>query len=103
MKTKFKKRMKNRFLSAIFVFIGMFFIAGCSATWYGTGHVVDKNYMPAGYRPVTWDTKNQWLPECYELVVREQGTKNIQKGCVSERVWNDAMLDHQITLTKDYS
>ncbi len=103
MKAKYKKRLKRDIFTIITTLIGMIFIAGCSTTWLGTGHVIDKNYLPAGYRPVTWDTKNQWLPECYELVVREQGTKDIHKGCVSERVWNDAMLDHQITLTKDYS
>lgn len=78
-------------------------VVGCSASWTGTGTVVDKNYMPAGYRTVAWSNKNQWMSECYELVIREQGSKEMHKGCVGEHVWNDAMLDHQITLTEEYN
>lgn len=103
MNTKLKKRMRQHIFTAITVFIGMFFIAGCGPTWYGTGNVVDKNYLPAGYQTVSWSDKNQWRDECFELVIRVDGTKNIHKGCVSERVWNDAMIDHEITITKDYN
>ncbi|QFG13676.1 hypothetical protein PBI_SHEPARD_69 [Arthrobacter phage Shepard] len=89
--------------SAICVLFGMIFIAGCGAIgWTGTGIVVDKNHYNAGYRSVTWSNENQWQDECFELVIRDNKNKKLEKGCVSERVWNDAMLDHQITISEDY-
>ena len=102
MKAKTKKRLKRDIFTIIATLIGMIFIAGCTSTWLGTGIVVDKNQYDAGYRPVSWSKENQWQPECYELVIRDNKTKKLEKGCVSERVWNDAMLDHQITLTESY-
>ncbi|QGZ17271.1 hypothetical protein SEA_GIANTSBANE_67 [Arthrobacter phage Giantsbane] len=92
----------KKFWSIICVLFGMLFIAGCGPAWTGTGIVVDKNQYDAGYRPVTWSNKNQWQDACFELVVRDSKTKKLEKSCVSEHVWDDAMLDHQITITEDY-
>ena len=102
MKTKYKKRLKRDIFTIITTLIGMIFIAGCASTWYGTGIVMDKSYKPAGYQPVSWSKENQWQGECYELIIKEKGTNQLHTGCVSERVWQDAMYDHQITLTQEY-
>lgn len=102
MKPKIKKRLKRDIFTIITTLIGMFFIAGCASTWLGTGIVMDKSYKPAGYQPVSWSKENQWQGECYELIIKEKGTNQLHTGCVSERVWKDAMYDHQITLTQEY-
>jgi hypothetical protein len=86
--------------SCICVLFGMIFIAGCSTTWVGTGWVVDKNYHDAGYRPVSWSQKNEWQPECYELVIKAKSDGQFHRGCVKEQIWRDAMWDHEITLTE---
>jgi hypothetical protein len=100
-KAKTKKRLKRDIFTIIATLFGMIFIAGCGdMTWYGTGIVESKTYHEAGYRPVSWSQKNEWQGECFELTIRDK--KERHKGCVSERVWNDAMLDHSITITKEY-
>jgi hypothetical protein len=86
--------------SIICVLFGMIFVAGCSSTWVGTGWVVDKNYHEAGYRTVSWSQKNEWQPECYELLVKAKSDGAYHRGCVKEQVWRDAMWDHEITLSE---
>lgn len=102
-KQKRNKQLKKSLFTFITVLFGMLFISGCATTWLGTGVVMDKTYKPAGYQTVSWSKENQWQGECYELIIKEKGTNQLHTGCVSERVWKDAMYDHQITLTKDYS
>ncbi|ASD52286.1 hypothetical protein QCN32_gp64 [Arthrobacter phage Niktson] len=101
MKTKLKKRLKRDIFTALTVLFGMFFIAGCSMGWTGSGVVVDKNMHEAGYRPVSWSQKNEWQGECFELIIRDNETKKLEKGCVSEYVWEKATVDQPITISKE--
>jgi hypothetical protein len=39
---------------------------------------------------------------CFRLVILDKNYDKHQR-CVSERVYNDAMLDHHINLTKEYN
>lgn len=49
--------------------------------------------------------KNKWVgdEECYELDIYDHEADTGVERCVSERVFNDAMLGHQIKLTEDYN
>ena len=100
MKPKLKKRMRQHIFTAITVFFGMFFIAGCAFSPV-TGNVVEKEYQPSGSK-YNW-SKGKWehKSECFELDIVDQKLME-HELCVSERVFNDAMLGHQITLTEDY-
>ena len=100
MKPKHKKRLKRDIFIAIATFFGMFFIAGCGYIPV-SGTVVEKEHKPGG---MEYDySKSKWTyeDECFELdIVNEHDYEH--EICVSERVFNDAMLDHQINLTEDY-
>ncbi|UTN91626.1 membrane protein [Arthrobacter phage Trustiboi] len=100
-KPKAKKRLKRDIFTILTVLFGMLFIAGCGGGWTGTGVVVDKNMHDAGYRPVSWSQKNEWMPECYELIIRDNATKELEKGCVSEYIWQKATVDQPITISKE--
>lgn len=66
-----------------------------------TFDVIEKEYEPDTRR---YDhVKKKWVGknECFELDVIAKGGYE-RELCVSERVWNDAMPLHPITLTKDY-
>ena len=56
--------------------------------WFGTGIVTQKEYDE--------------VLDCHLLKITDQSGEQ-QERCVSERVWYDAMLDHQITITKEYN
>lgn len=69
------------------------FLTGCATEatikpkpWYGTGHIVGKVLME----------------DCYFLTIQDD-KGNWHEGCYSEHVWNDALPDHQITITKEYN
>jgi hypothetical protein len=70
------------------------FLAGCSATpkvepepiWYGEGTVAHK---------IAYS-------DCYAVKIFDEA-KVYHDVCVSEHVWNDAMLGHKITITKEYN
>lgn len=99
-KQKRNKQLKKSFFTFVTVLIGMLFLSGCAGPWYGTGWVVDKTYHEPGYRAVSWSQKNEWQPECYELVVKSKSDGKFHRGCVNERTWQDAMRDHEITLSE---
>lgn len=64
--------------------------------------MIEKEYEPGGWE---YDNKKKkWVHEsdCFELDLKLEGGYE-KELCVSERVFNDAMLDHQITLTKEYN
>lgn len=68
--------------------------------WYGSGTVVDKSYS-GSYISYCGKGCFTTIPECYRLkVVEDNGDEHT--GCVSPRVWEDAMLDHYINITPQY-
>ncbi|QFP95459.1 hypothetical protein SEA_MAKAI_67 [Arthrobacter phage Makai] len=90
----------KKFWSVICVLFGMFFIAGCGFQPI-TGQVVEKEHDAGGYQ---WDKKKSqyvYEEECFELDIIVDGGSE-EEVCVSERVWEDAMEGHQITLTEEY-
>ncbi|AXH44610.1 hypothetical protein SEA_MEDIUMFRY_64 [Arthrobacter phage MediumFry] len=82
------------------VLFGMTVIAGCGFQPV-SGIVVEKEHDTSGYE---WNSKKkEWVytPECFELDIVDK-YKTEHELCVSERVWNDAMLDHHINITEEY-
>lgn len=71
--------------------------------WYGSGTVTDKTYRGSYVSIMSCGkaTCPYTVPECYRLTVREHNGDE-HTGCVSPRVWEDAMLDHHINLTPQY-
>ena len=86
--------------SIICVLFGMTFIAGCAFTPV-TGTVVEKEHQPSGmdynHSKSEWEYKSEY----FELDIVDENDQEHEIH-VSERVFNDAMLGHQITLTEDY-
>lgn len=70
--------------------------------WYGTGTVVDKSYRGSYVSIMSCGkaTCPYTVPECYQLTVQEYNGDE-HTGCVREKIWENAMLGHEITLTKD--
>lgn len=86
--------------------IGLLFLAltGCSDKWYGSGTVVDKSFRDS-YTTIVMSGKSPipiTHPACWELTVVENNGDS-HTGCVSSRVWDDAMLGHYINITPEYS
>jgi hypothetical protein len=93
---------KRIFLGMLLAFIFLALTA-CSDKWYGTGTVVDKSFRDS-YTTIVMSGKVPvpiTNPSCWRLKVVEHNGKE-HEGCVSSRVWDDAMLGHQITLTEQY-
>lgn len=66
------------------------------------GIVVEKEHERSHAK---YDKKtNTWkrTKECHELDIYEHDAGDAVELCVSERVFNDAMLGHEITLTEEY-
>lgn len=100
MKAKNKKRFKRDVFTIITTLIGMIFIAGCTFVPV-SGTVMEKEYSPSGSK-YNW-SKNKWetKSECYELDIVDAYNKE-HELCVSEQVFDDAMLGHYINITKEY-
>lgn len=75
-------------------------IVAVKGPWYGEGTVVDKGYS-GSYIMSCGKSCFTSIPECYRLkVVEYNGDEH--EGCVSSRVWENAMLGHHIAITPDY-
>lgn len=92
----------SKLWSIICVLFGMFFIAGCGSTWYGEGNVVGKTTLENVVSCDDGDICSPMGKYCHYLKIVDKYDK-VHEGCVSERVWNDAMLDHHIEITKEYN
>lgn len=91
----------KKFWGIICVIFGMFFIAGCAFQPI-SGQVVEKEHSSSGYQ---WDNKKkEWVyhAECFELDIVDDSNYE-HEVCVSEHVFNDAMLGHPISLTEEYN
>ncbi len=68
--------------------------------WYGEGTVLTKSYS-GSYIMYCGKGCFTSVPECHRLkVVERNGDEH--EGCVSPRVWDDAMLGHHISITPQY-
>lgn len=56
---------------------------------------------PSGYEYNSTKKKWEYEEACNELEIETEGGYLVER-CVSERVFNDAMLDHHINLTEEY-
>lgn len=74
-------------------------VTSCASNWYGTGTVVEKTHR-ASYLSYCGKGCFVMIPECFQLTVEEYNG-DTHTGCVREKVWEDAMLGHQITLTEN--
>jgi hypothetical protein len=85
---------------AAFIFLAL---TAC-APWYGEGTVKDKSFSDS-YTTVTMSGKipiTTTYPSCWRLkVVEYNGDEH--EGCVSARVWDDAVIGRHIKLTPEYS
>lgn len=90
--------MKNPFkkwLLGLISLLSVLVITGCAYVPV-TGIILEKNEtrVTRTYKPYT-------KKHCYQLKILD--AQNVEhKRCVSERVWEDAMFDHEITLTEEY-
>lgn len=82
--------------------VGVLFLTGCGNTWYGTGIVTGKTTID---NETVITCGKQSCPEfrnfCFYLKIEDKYGVD-HEGCVGEHVWNDAMLDRKITITKEY-
>jgi hypothetical protein len=78
-------------------------LTGCGSTWYGTGIVKGKSTIDNEV-VITCGTQSCPSFKDYCLYLKIEDKRGVDhEGCVSERVWDDAMIDHQITITKEYN
>lgn len=96
--------MRKWLMKVIAVLVGVFVLSGCEAPWYGTGTVIEKIYVDTESSYIFCGNKTMCpIPSsnCWRLtVVEKNGEEHV--GCVTQRVWNDAMLGHKITITEEY-
>ena len=94
------KRVRDWFYALLSAFT-VFSLSACA--WTGTGTVMDRGFVEGHWEAKSApSTGRSWVPECFELTILDDKSSQEIKECFSERVWNDAMLGHQITITKEY-
>lgn len=93
------------FCGGLLILLGWCIVQMMQGPWYGEGTVAGKEYH-ASYVTLINCGKSALCPitqpECNWLKVVEKNG-DVHEGCVSQRVWEDAMLGHHIRLTKEYS
>lgn len=91
----------KRWLVGLISLLSVLMVTGCTS-YPITGTVVEKEAEDGGYK---WNsTKKKWVYKdaCKELDIRvDSGT--IVERCVSDRVFNDAVVNKKINLTEDYN
>lgn len=97
-------KSKNHFrtwLLGLLSAITVIALTACGGTWYGEGTVVGKSYIDGTVITQGHHESPKFQGECFHLQIRDRYDE-MQEGCVSERVWENAMIGHHIKITEDY-
>lgn len=93
----------KRWLLGLVSLFSVLAITGC-AGWVGSGQVIEKEHE-AGH----WETKRKsdgtkstnWVPECYELEVRDEDSGEEQEFCINKQTYDLAVENQRITITEE--